>query len=145
MSFLMILRIAIKALNRNKMRTALTMLGMTIGVAAVITMVALGTGASETVSDDLQSAGTTLINVRAANYTRGGSESNIATGLGAATTLTSDDAIAISKIEGVKYFSRGVLLRSWVNSANDKSYMQVQGTDGSYGKMHGWSYVKGKY
>jgi len=46
MSFLMILRIALKALNRNKMRTALTMLGMIIGVAAVITMVALGTGAS---------------------------------------------------------------------------------------------------
>ena len=45
MSFLMILRIAVKALSRNKMRTALTMLGMIIGVAAVITMVALGTGA----------------------------------------------------------------------------------------------------
>ena len=45
MSFLMILRIALKALGRNKMRTALTMLGMIIGVAAVITMVALGTGA----------------------------------------------------------------------------------------------------
>ena len=45
MSILMTLRIALKALNRNKMRTALTMLGMIIGVAAVITMVALGTGA----------------------------------------------------------------------------------------------------
>ena len=48
------------------------MLGMTIGVAAVIAMVALGSGAQETVSDDLQSAGTTLITVRAGNYTRGG-------------------------------------------------------------------------
>ena len=81
-------RIAVRALNRNKLRTALTMLGMMIGVAAVIAMVALGTGASGTVSDDLQSAGTTLINVRSGNYTRGGSESNIGTGLGAATTLT---------------------------------------------------------
>jgi putative ABC transport system permease protein len=46
MSILMTFRIAIKALNRNKMRTLLTMLGMIIGVGAVITMVALGNGAS---------------------------------------------------------------------------------------------------
>ena len=47
MSLFMILRIAIKALGRNKMRTSLTMLGMIIGVAAVITMVALGSGAQQ--------------------------------------------------------------------------------------------------
>ena len=51
-------RIAVKALRRHKLRTGLTMLGITIGVAAVITMVALGTGAQETVSQDVQSAGT---------------------------------------------------------------------------------------
>ena len=49
MSIFMIFRIALKALNRNKMRTALTMLGMIIGVAAVITMVALGTGAQSSI------------------------------------------------------------------------------------------------
>jgi putative ABC transport system permease protein len=138
-------RIAIKALNRNKMRTALTMLGMTIGVAAVITMVALGTGASGTVSDDLQSAGTTLINVRAGNYTRGGSESNIGTGLGAATTLIPEDAEVISKIEGVKYTSGGVLLRSYVSAGDQKAYSSIQGTDYAFPKIHGWSFVKGKY
>ncbi|MBW8861280.1 MAG: ABC transporter permease, partial [Acidobacteria bacterium] len=61
MSFLMILRIAVKALNRNKMRTALTMLGMIIGVAAVITMVALGTGAQNSIESQIQSAGTNMI------------------------------------------------------------------------------------
>ena len=61
MSFLMILRIAVKALNRNKMRTALTMLGMIIGVAAVITMVALGTGAQTSIEAQIQSAGTNMI------------------------------------------------------------------------------------
>jgi ABC-type antimicrobial peptide transport system permease subunit len=138
-------RIAVKALNRNKLRTALTMLGMTIGVAAVIAMVALGTGASGTVSDDLQSAGTTLINVRAGNYTRGGSESNIATGLGAATSLTSDDADEIGKIEGVKYYSAGVLLRGWVSTGGERTYTQIQGTDASFPKIHGWSFTNGKY
>ena len=63
MSFLMILRIAVKALNRNKMRTALTMLGMIIGVAAVITMVALGTGAQTSIEAQIQSAGTNMIMV----------------------------------------------------------------------------------
>jgi ABC-type antimicrobial peptide transport system permease subunit len=138
-------RIALKALNRNKMRTALTMLGMTIGVAAVITMVALGTGASGTVSDDLQSAGTTLINVRAGNYTRGGSESNIGTGLGAATTLVPEDTAMIAKIDGVKYASSGVLMRSYVNAGEGKSYTTIQGTDYTFPKIRGWSFAKGKY
>src|SRR5258708_36424069 len=104
-------RIAFKALNRNKLRTALTMLGMTIGVAAVITMIALGSGAQETVSQDIQSAGTTVINVRAGNYTRGGEESNIGAGLGSATTLTLDDSAAIGKLEGIRYCAAGVKMR----------------------------------
>ena len=57
MAVLMIFRIALKALGRNKMRTALTMLGMIIGVAAVITMVALGTGAQSSIDAQIQTAG----------------------------------------------------------------------------------------
>src|SRR5882724_10686259 len=97
--FLLSLRIAVKALGRHKLRTALTMLGMMIGVAAVITIVALGSGAQETVSTDIQSAGTTLINIRSGNYTRGGEESNIAAGLGSAKSLTLADSEALSKIQ----------------------------------------------
>ncbi len=65
MSVIMTFRIAIRALNRNKMRTALTMLGMIIGVGAVITMVALGHGAESMIQNQIQSAGTNLINVNA--------------------------------------------------------------------------------
>ena len=61
MSVFMIFRVALKALNRNKMRTALTMLGMIIGVAAVITMVALGTGAQSSIEAQIQTAGTNMI------------------------------------------------------------------------------------
>ncbi len=138
-------RIALKALNRNKLRTALTMLGMTIGVAAVIAMVALGSGAQETVSDDLQSAGTTLITVRAGNYTRGGEESNIGAGMGSANTLTADDADIVGKIEGVKYYSSGVRLRGWTSAGSERDYAQVLGTDVSFPKIYGWSLSKGKY
>ena len=84
---------------------------MTIGVAAVITMVALGTGAQETVADDVRSAGTNLVRVDAGNFTRGGEESKIATGLGSASTLTPDDAAAIAAIAGVKDASSVVKLR----------------------------------
>ena len=63
MSIFMTLRIALKALARNKLRTALTMLGMIIGVAAVIAMVALGTGAQALIEDQVKSAGTNLITI----------------------------------------------------------------------------------
>ena len=96
MSFLMILRIAVKALNRNKMRTALTMLGMIIGVAAVITMVALGTGAQTSIEAQIQSAGTNMIIVSAGNFSQGG----VRQGQGNASTLVPDDAAAIAQLPG---------------------------------------------
>ena len=122
------LRIAVRALGRNKLRTLLTMLGMIIGVGAVVTMVALGNGAQQTVEQDVRSAGTNLIDVNAGNYTRGGETSNIATGLGAATTLTPDDAAAIARIAGVKAAAPGVKLRGWLAAGQTKFYTQILGT-----------------
>ena len=103
------IRVAIRGLGRNTMRTILTMLGMIIGVAAVMTMVALSNGAQATVEQDVRSAGTNLVHVNAGNYTRGGEESRIATGLGSATTLTSEDADAIGRsVAGINsYFLCG--------------------------------------
>ena len=77
MSLLMTLRIALKALNRNKMRTILTMLGMIIGVGAVITMVALGTGARTTIEERVKSAGTNMIMVNAGNFSTGAANRSI--------------------------------------------------------------------
>ena len=143
------LRIAIKALSRHKLRTALTMLGMTIGVAAVITMVALGSGAQETVSSDIESAGTTLIDVRAGNYTRGGEESNIGAGLGAAHDLTVDDAEMIGKIDGVHYFAPGVKMRSWLSNGSstgsDRAYASILGTDVAFPAMYSDRMKHGKF
>src|ERR1700755_421834 len=103
MSFLMILRIAVKALTRNKMRTALTMLGMIIGVAAVITMVALGTGAQTSIEAQIQSGRTNLIIVSARNFSQGG----LRQGPGHAATLIPEDANAISQLPGVQYTAAG--------------------------------------
>jgi ABC-type antimicrobial peptide transport system permease subunit len=139
------LRVALRALGRHKLRTALTTLGMTIGVAAVITMVALGTGAQETVADDVRSAGTNLIRVDAGNFTRGGEESKIATGLGSASTLTPDDASAIAGVAGVRSVSSVVKLRGFVANGSTREYLQVLGTDVAYPQMYGWRAARGKF
>lgn len=143
------LRIALRALGRHKLRTALTTLGITIGVAAVITMVALGTGAQETVADQVRSAGTNIIRVDAGNYTRGGEESKIATGLGAASTLTPDDARAIGAMTGVKHWSSVVRFRGWVTVPNTegpaREYLQVYGVDAAYPLLYGWRAARGKF
>jgi putative ABC transport system permease protein len=139
------LRIARKALNQNKLRTGLAILGMTIGVAAVLTMFALGTGAQQSVSSDLKSAGTTLIFVRSGNFTRGGEESRIPTGLGAAHTLTPEDAQAIGKIPGVRYAAGWVMERGWVETANERYFTQVIGADTAFPDMYGWTFAKGKF
>jgi putative ABC transport system permease protein len=60
--------ISLKALRRNKLQTALTMIGMTIGVATVLTMIALGAGAQAAIQDQVKAAGMNLILVKAGNY-----------------------------------------------------------------------------
>src|SRR2546422_9634496 len=139
-------RLAARALNRHKLRTALTMLGLIFGVGAVVTMVALGTGAQHTVNEDVRSAGTTLIHVNAGNYTRGGEESNIATGLGAATTLMPADAEAIGRnVAGIKSIAPGVRLRGWIASGSHRFYGQVLGTDVPFASMFGWHFDEGRW
>ena len=62
------LSIALRALSRNKLQTALTTIGMTIGVATVLTMIALGTGAEAAIEQQVRAAGMNLIVVTAGNY-----------------------------------------------------------------------------
>ena len=104
MSIVMTLVIALKALNRNKMRTILTMLGMIIGVGAVITMVALGRGAQSTIEEQVKAAGTNMININAGNFSQGG----VRQGQGNSTTLVADDAVAMRELPGVQYVAAGV-------------------------------------
>jgi len=134
MSIFMIFRIALKALNRNKMRTALTMLGMIIGVAAVITMVALGTGAQTSIESQIQSAGTNMIIVAAGNFTQGG----VRQGQGNASTLTPDDANAIRSVPGVQYVAAGVNTRGQLVASNQNWGTQVQGTDVDMPLIRSW-------
>jgi len=85
------LKIALRALRANKMRSFLTMLGIIIGIAAVIAMVAIGSGASKMIADQISSIGSNLLLVIPGSTTSGGLRS----GSGGTPTLTYDDAKAI--------------------------------------------------
>jgi ABC-type antimicrobial peptide transport system permease subunit len=138
-------QIAARALKRHPLRTGLTMLGVIIGVAAVIAMVALGSGARGSVETSLKSAGTNIIQVSAGNYTRGGESMNIASGLGSATTLTLDDAEAIRRIAGVQHVSAGVRNRGWVQSAHRRVFTQLRGAFPQLAEIHGWEWLGGRF
>jgi len=95
MKLLNLIRIALKALQRNKLRAFLTMLGIIIGVAAVIAMVAIGQGSKQSIQDQLSSMGSNMITVRPnSNQTVGGGARLDQSGL---QTLTLDDIKAIQK------------------------------------------------
>ena len=134
MSILMTLRIALKALNRNKMRTILTMLGMIIGVGAVITMVALGTGARTTIEERVKSAGTNMIMVNAGNFSQGG----VRMGQGQSTTLHKEDADAIRQLPNVQYVAAGANTRAQVIAGNQNWSTQIQGTDIDLPLIRNW-------
>ena len=91
------LKIAGRALRRNKMRSLLTMLGIIIGVGAVIGSVSLTTGATKQVEDQVASLGESVITVFSGNFTSGAMRG----GWGSAPTLTVDDAKAIAGLPNV--------------------------------------------
>ena len=141
MSILMTLRIALKALNRNKMRTVLTMLGMIIGVGAVITMVALGRGAQATIEEQVKSAGTNVININAGNFTQGG----VRQGQGMSSSLTAEDAAALRTVPGVQYVSAGVNSRGQIIAGNQNWSSQVQGVDVDFQLIRSWQTTYGAF
>jgi putative ABC transport system permease protein len=141
MSVIMIFRIALKALGRNKMRTGLTMLGMIIGVAAVITMVALGTGATSSIEAQIQSAGTNMIMVSAGNFNMGG----VRMGQGNASTLLPEDAEAIALVPGVQYVAASSNTRGQIIAGNQNWNTNVQGTDVDLPLIRSWAVQDGAF
>ena len=133
------IRLALQSLSRNRLRTLLTMLGIIIGVSAVLTMVALGTGARSSVENEVASAGTNIVYVKAGNYTRGGESVGVASGLGAATTLVPDDAIAIAEsIAGVQTTSNGLSLRSFATAGATRAFIRIQGISPGFASIYSW-------
>src|SRR5688500_11269236 len=117
MKLINLIRIAIRALKRNKTRALLTMLGIIIGVAAVITMVAIGQGSKKSIQDQLSGMGSNMITIRPfSNITVGGGARLDASGL---QTLTLNDVKAVqSKSKFINAVSPAVSGRGQVINAN---------------------------
>lgn len=138
----MIVRIAWRALLRNKTRSFLTMLGIIIGVAAVITMLALGTGAQSKVTSSIASMGTNTITVSAGSVTKGG----VRTGAFGSTALTVDDCIAlkegISELSAVSPFTQNTAQviyqeQNWATA--------IVGISPDYQSIKNWIVTNGRF
>ncbi|SNT43085.1 putative ABC transport system permease protein [Granulicella rosea] len=210
--------IAIRALKKNKLQTALTMVGMTIGVATVLTMIALGSGAQQAIQDQVRSAGMNLLVVTSGNYnvkvelgTADGVEGpsasaaayepflhkpvfrpatydprmrphlmrvqsvpgvnadptvivnkdsgtmtgpgrlmprpgDSAAGMGAATTLTMDDAAEMRKLEGVQYVSSGIHENQIIENGSNSYVTSMHGDDTTMASIRrGWVFPYGGF
>ena len=135
------LRIALKALIANKMRSALTMLGIIIGVSAVIAMIAVGSGAKQRIQEQIASMGSNLLVVMSGSATSGGFRG----GAGTVPTLTVDDAKAIeTEIPGVKYVSPSISGIAQVVYGNQNWSTIIQGTAPEMLEIRGWSLSSGR-
>ncbi len=141
MSIFMIIRIAVKALGRNKVRTTLTMLGMIIGVGSVIAMVALGTGAQATIEEQVKSTGTNMITISQGSQNTGG----VRTGTGNSTRLTEDDAKMLRALPEVQYLSEGTSTRQQVIYGNQNWQTSIQGVNTDFPTIRSWDTMYGSF
>jgi putative ABC transport system permease protein len=144
MDLVMIIRVAFRALVRNKMRAALTMLGIIIGVSAVIAMVSIGQGASASVQAQIESIGTNLLFVSAGAQNVGGVRSG--TGDSGTNTLTVEDLDAIKReVPSVSMVTPTVNARSQLVSGNANWNTSVQGVSEQYPDVRKWTVQSGEF
>ncbi len=144
MDLLMIIRVAFRALVRNKMRAALTMLGIIIGVSAVIAMVSIGQGASASVQAQIESIGTNLLFVSAGAQNVGGVRSG--TGDSGTNTLTVEDLDAIKReVPSVSMVTPTVNARSQLVAGNMNWNTSVTGASEEYPTIRKWTVQSGSF
>jgi macrolide transport system ATP-binding/permease protein len=137
----MVLTTAIQALSRNKLRAGLTILGVFIGVAALIAMVAVGQGANAAVKQQIQSLGTNMLVVLPGATTASG----VRGGFGSASTLTVADADALRR-EDPAVSQVGYLIRQMgqVQYRDQNWTTTIQGVTSSYGEIANWHVFRGR-
>ena len=123
-----LLRLALGRLSTGKMRTALTMLGVIIGVASVVALVSVGQGATKGISDQLQSLGTNLISV-SPGFTRTGATRGA---IGSATTLTLADASSLATLDGVEAIAPELTTNKLVVVGSQNETARIVGTTPGY-------------
>ncbi|MFQ5849002.1 MAG: ABC transporter permease [Candidatus Binatia bacterium] len=132
--------VALKALRVNKMRSALTMLGVIIGVAAVIAMVAIGQGTKVKIAKQMERLGSNRLTIYAHSATRGGRHA----GTGTITTLTAQDAKAIlAEVPGVRTVAPRVRGSAQVVHGNQNWLTAYNGTTPEYLSIMNWGVEAG--
>ncbi len=136
------LRAALRSLGRNTMRTALTMLGVIIGVGAVIAMLSIGEGAKVSVQQSIDRLGTNVILVLAGSVTRHG----VRAGVGSTPTLTPADAEAIRRESpAVQHVSPGVRRAAQVVYGNRNWFTTINGNGDAYRLVRNWTMKEGSF
>jgi putative ABC transport system permease protein len=136
-----IIGLALRALARNKSRSLLTMLGVIIGVAAVIVTVAIGAGAKASVAKQIQGLGSNLLIVMPGNVTMGGA----ASGAGAASTLTPEDGLALATLPSIAAVSPSASLRTQVVGGGTNWQTTVTGVAPTYSFVRTWGLSSGTF
>jgi putative ABC transport system permease protein len=140
MNFQEVARASLRALATNKLRTLLTMLGIVIGVAAVICTVAIGEGASDQVQAQLRMLGPNIVYVTAGSVSRGG----VHLGSGATKTLTMADEKAVKEqIPILTNVSPEVRTNTQAVYRNQNWYTTVRGATPAYLKVRQWDVIRG--
>jgi putative ABC transport system permease protein len=140
MRYFAVIKIAFRALRRNKMRTVLTMLGIIFGVGAVIAMVALGKGAKSQVESRIAGLGQNVIMIFAGDFRRGG----VSSGSGGAGTLTVEDADAIqNEVPNVAAVSPEVRSGGQVMAGENNWGTSIMGEDVDYLIIRQWDVAEG--
>ncbi|MBN9436530.1 ABC transporter permease [Bosea sp. (in: a-proteobacteria)] len=141
MSLLEAIRSALSAIGANALRSALTMLGIIIGVAAVIAMVAIGSGARERVDSQIKSLGANLAIIQSGNVTQGG----VRLGAGASSTLTDEDARAVvNEVEDVVAAAPVITTRAQAVYAGTNWSTMITATDLDFFTAREWGLAEGR-
>lgn len=133
------IRMALRALKANLFRTVLTLLGIVIGVASVVVMLAVGNGARQDVVDRISDMGTNLLLVRpGAPNTRRSAD-------GTTNTLTPEDAIVAARIDNVVAAVPEAETRATVRAGNTDAQTQITGTTADYVRAKSWPLASGVF
>jgi len=142
MDLFIVIRVSLRALRRNKLRSFLTILGIVIGVCAVITLVNVGNGAQISIENAISSLGTNLLIIFPGSVTKAG----MRVGYGSASTLTVDDAQAIQdECSAIHMVSPVVSEAAQVVFQNQNWRTTVLGVNPDYQRIKNWSLKNGEF
>lgn len=139
-----IIQETLTALQANKVRSGLTILGIVIGISSVIAMVSIGTGASNSISSNIQALGSNLIMITP-GASRSGQGFTVSLGRGGAKTLTVGDAEAVATMENVAAVAQEVSGRYQITAKGTNTNTTVNGVTSGYPQVRNVSIQEGSF